>query len=148
MQLVGRIPWVHNHDLRNGTATMPLIDMLMDSAGALVDYNVALLFSSQNIQEGSLDAALGAMDDTSKMDELIKVGEDLLDRHVYRTDWKTREYKEVEGAVKNREALTKLAHRLSAERRRRMAASALREDVTVTTEPARKKSKITHGLLG
>ncbi|KAJ1276550.1 hypothetical protein BS78_05G222600 [Paspalum vaginatum] len=154
----GAIPWVCSYDRRHGTLTMPLIEMLMGSAGALVDYNVALLFSSQNcednylrMEEGRLDAALGAMDDTSKMDELMKVGEDLLNRNVYRTDWKTREYKEVEGAVKNREALTKLAHRLSAERRRSMGMAAaaavlvasLREGITVT-QPTRKKSKLTH----
>ncbi|WVZ50193.1 LOW QUALITY PROTEIN: hypothetical protein U9M48_001470 [Paspalum notatum var. saurae] len=151
----GVIPWMLN-PFHNAN---PLIDMLTDSAAALVDYNVALLFRSQNcednylrIQEGSLDASLGAMDDTSKMDELMKVGEKLLERNVYRTNWKTREYEEVKGAgtMTNRDALAKLAHRLSAERRRRMgkAADAVllspREGVTVVTEPMRKKCKITH----
>jgi hypothetical protein len=123
----GVLPWLYNY--RNNT--YPLIDTLMYAGGSLIDYNVALLFKSQHcednylrIQEDHLDPALGAMDDTSHMEQLIGVGEDLLNRQVHRTDCETREYKPVKGAGTNKEALTKLAEQLVAERRRRRGAPA------------------------
>ena len=90
-----------------------------------------------------MDVAFAAMDDTSNMDKLTEIGEKLLERPVYRTDWETRRYQPVEGAGTNKEALTELAERLSAERRRRMAAASREDvtDITTVTEPRRKKYK-------
>ncbi|KAJ1276760.1 hypothetical protein BS78_05G239500 [Paspalum vaginatum] len=145
----GLLPWVYN--VRN--KTQPLIDTLMYSTGSLVDYNVTLLFKSQRcednylrIQEDHLDPALGAMDDTSSMDKLVEIGEKLLERPVYRTDSETREYQPVKGAGTNKEALTKLAHQLVAERRRRGAAAPPPillsvTDITTVVEPRPKRLK-------
>ncbi|CAL4983328.1 unnamed protein product [Urochloa decumbens] len=135
--------------------TQPLIDTLMYSTGSLVDYNVALLFKSQRcednylrIQEDHLDPALGAMDDTSSMEKLIEVGENLLERQVYRTDCETRKYQPVKGAGTNKEALTKLAHQLVAERRRRGATAPpillSVTDITSVVEPRPKRLKSTY----
>ena len=144
----GLLPWVCN--FRN--KTLPLIDMLTYSTGSLVDYNVALLFKSQRcednylrIQEGHLDPSLGAMDDTSSMEELLEIGENLLERQVYRTDCETRKYQPVKGAGTNKEALTKLARQLVAERRRRGATpTALSAtDNTTVVEPRPKRPKPT-----
>jgi len=144
----GLLPWVCN--FRN--KTLPLIDMLTYSTGSLVDYNVALLFKSQRcednylrIQEGHLDPSLGAMDDTSIMEELLEIGENLLERQVYRTDCETRKYQPVKGAGTNKEALTKLARQLVAERRRRGATpTALSAtDNTTVVEPRPKRPKPT-----
>lgn len=145
----GVLPWLH-----------PLIDTLSYSTGSLVDYNVALLFRSQScednylrIQEDHLDADhIGPMDDTNKsnMQKLIEVGEKLLERQVYRTDWETSKYGPVKGAGTNKEALTKLAQQLVAERRRRGATApqlSLMSDTTDTTtvaEPRTKRLKSTY----
>ncbi|TKW02703.1 hypothetical protein SEVIR_8G257900v4 [Setaria viridis] len=146
----GLLPWVYN--VRN--KTQPLIDTLMYATGSLVDYNVALLFKSQGyennylrIQEDQLDPALGGMDDTSSMKKLIDVGENLLDRQVYRTDCETREYQPVKGAGTNKEALTKLAEQLVAERRRRGAAAPMLlkvTEITTVVEPRPKRLKPTY----
>lgn len=149
----GVLPWVYN--VRN--KTQPLIDTLMYSTGSLVDYNVALLFKSQGcgdnylrIQEDHLDPALGAMDDTSSMDKMIEIGENLLKRQVYRTDVETREYQPVKGAGTNKEALTKLAQQLVAERRRRSGGATAPPillsitDITTVAEPRAKRLKPTY----
>jgi hypothetical protein len=154
----GLLPWIYN--VR--TKTQPLIDTLMYATGSLVDYNVALLFKSQHcednylrIQEDHLDPALGAMDDTSHMEKLIDVGEDLLNRQVHRTDSETREYKPVKGAGTNKEALTKLAEQLITESRRRkgtpaplpMLLSGVTEITTVVEPRPAKRLKSTHVVL-
>ncbi|KAI5015872.1 hypothetical protein ZWY2020_059411 [Hordeum vulgare] len=140
----------------NWWVSSPLVDTLMYATGSLVDYNVALLFKSQGyedhylrIQEDHLDPSLGAMDDTSSMEKLIETGENLLDRQVYRTDCETREYRPVKGAGTNKEALTKLAEQLVAERRRREATAppmllmSVTEIATVV-EPRPKRLKPTY----
>ena len=150
----GLLPWMYN--VRN--KTQPLVDTLMYATGSLVDYNVTLLFKSQGyedhylrIQEDHLDPALGAMDDTSSMEKLIETGENLLDRQVYRTDCETREYRPVKGAGTNKEALTKLAEQLVAERRRREATAPPMllmsvTEITTVVEPRPKRLKPTYVL--
>uniref|UniRef100_A0A0D9X1K9 Patatin n=1 Tax=Leersia perrieri TaxID=77586 RepID=A0A0D9X1K9_9ORYZ len=122
----GILPWMYN--LSDGS--MPLIDMLSYSGGSMVDYEVALLFKSHGcedsylrIQDEGLKGASETMDDASpeNMDALVKIGEHLLDKRVHRTDLDTRRYKPVDGAGTNKEALTKLAEELSAERKRRLS---------------------------
>jgi hypothetical protein len=153
----GLLPWIYN--VR--TKTQPLIDTLMYATGSLVDYNVALLFKSQHcednylrIQEDHLDPALGAMDDTSIMEKLVEVGDKLLERQVYRTDCQTRKYQPVKGAGTNKEALTKLAEQLVAERRRRgapaplpMLLSGVTEITTVVEPRPAKRLKSTYVVL-
>jgi hypothetical protein len=122
---------------------------------------VALLFKSQHcednylrIQEDHLDPALGAMDDTSIMEKLVEVGDKLLERQVYRTDCQTRKYQPVKGAGTNKEALTKLAEQLVAERRRRgapaplpMLLSGVTEITTVVEPRPAKRLKSTYVVL-
>ncbi|EMS67455.1 Patatin-08 [Triticum urartu] len=150
----GVLPWMYN--VRN--KTQPLVDTLMYATGSLVDYNAALLFKSQGyedhylrIQEDHLDPSLGAMDDTSSMEKLIETGENLLDRQVYRTDCETREYRPVKGAGTNKEALTKLAEQLIAERRRREATAPPMllmsiTEITTVVEPRPKRLKPTYAM--
>lgn len=116
-------------NISNGST--PLIEMLQYSSGSLVDYNVTLLFKSHGcednylrIEDDCLEDAVIPMDDAKSMDKLIDIGNKLIDREVYRTDWETRRYQPVYGAGTNAEALTNLAWELSDERKRRITAAA------------------------
>uniref|UniRef100_A0A0E0LJT1 Patatin n=1 Tax=Oryza punctata TaxID=4537 RepID=A0A0E0LJT1_ORYPU len=123
----GILQWFYNVSEK----TMPLLDMLSFSGGSLVDYDVALYFKSRGqedqylrIQDVGLKGASTSMDDATpeNMNALVKIGKDLLDKKVHKIDFNTRTYKSADGAQTNREALTKLAEELSAERKRRLSA--------------------------
>jgi hypothetical protein len=92
------------------------------------------------------------MDDTSNMPKLIEIGEKLLERQVYRTDSETRKYQRVDGAGTNKEALTKLAEQLVAEKHRREATAAPHisslsvTEITTVVEPRLKRFKPTYVL--
>lgn len=122
----GVLPWFYN--LRENS--MPLVDMLSFSGGTLVDYDVTLYFKSRGsedyylrIQDVGLKGASEAMDDASQenMNALVKIGEELLDKKVHMIDFDTRKFEPVDDAETNKEALTKLAQELVAERKRRLS---------------------------
>lgn len=122
----GVLPWFYN--LRE--KSMPLVDMLSFSGGTLVDYDVTLYFKSRDsedyylrIQDVGLKGASEAMDDASQenMNALVQIGEKLLDKKVHMIDFDTRTYEPVDDAETNKEALTKLAQELVAERKRRLS---------------------------
>jgi hypothetical protein len=73
------------------------------------------------MQYDQLTGSAGSIDDCSKenMDNLVKIGEMLLDKNVSRVDLETGHYVDVAGEGTNRDQLAKFAKQLSDERRRR-----------------------------
>ncbi|TVU05521.1 hypothetical protein EJB05_48687, partial [Eragrostis curvula] len=112
--------------IKDGTA--PIVDMFNSASADMVDIYLCVLFRalrcSQNylrIQYDQLRGSAGSIDNCSKenMDNLVRIGEELLIKHVSRVDLETGRFVEVPGEGTNGEQLTKFAKQLSAERRRR-----------------------------
>lgn len=122
----GVLQWFYNLDEKS----TPLVDMLSFSGGTLVDYDVTLYFKSRGskdyylrIQDVGLEGASEEMDKASQknMNALVKIGEQLLDKKRHKINFDTRNFEPVDDAETNKEALTKLARKLVAERKRRLS---------------------------
>uniref|UniRef100_A0A0E0QK99 Patatin n=1 Tax=Oryza rufipogon TaxID=4529 RepID=A0A0E0QK99_ORYRU len=109
-------------------SSAPIIDMFTSASADMVDIHLGVLFSALQceknylrIQYDQLTGSAGSIDDCSKenMDNLVKIGEMLLDKNVSRVDLETGHYVDVAGEGTNRDQLAKFAKQLSDERRRR-----------------------------
>ncbi|XP_006659498.2 patatin-like protein 2 [Oryza brachyantha] len=117
---------VFNWLVKGGSA--PIIDMLTTASANMVDIHLCVLFSALHseenylrIQYDQLKGSAGSIDDSSKenLDNLVRIGEELLKKNVSRVDLETGRYVDVPGEGTNEQQLTKLAKLLSDERRRR-----------------------------
>ncbi|WVZ66729.1 hypothetical protein U9M48_015913 [Paspalum notatum var. saurae] len=106
----------------------PIVDFFSYSSAALVDYNVSILFqalrSEKNylrIQDDGLNGTVATVDVATKenMEELIRIGESMLDKTVSRVDMETGKPVPVPEEGTNADALTRFAHELSKERKAR-----------------------------
>ncbi|XP_019195069.1 PREDICTED: patatin-like protein 1 [Ipomoea nil] len=113
--------------LLNGKSS-PLIETFTDAASDMVDFHNCVVFqalqSQDNylrIQEDTLTGDLSSVDvaTTENLENLVKVGEGLLEKPVSMVDLSTGEYKPVENGGTNMEALQKFAKVLSDERKTR-----------------------------
>uniref|UniRef100_A0A0E0LVY3 Patatin n=1 Tax=Oryza punctata TaxID=4537 RepID=A0A0E0LVY3_ORYPU len=119
---------IFNWLIKGGSA--PIIDMFTSASADMVDIHLCVLFRALRceknylrIQYDQLTGSAGSIDDCSKenMDNLVKIGEKLLDKNVSRVDLETGHYVDVPGEGTNRDQLAKFAKQLSDERRRRQS---------------------------
>ncbi|KAF8654392.1 hypothetical protein HU200_061574 [Digitaria exilis] len=101
---------IFNWLVKDGTA--PVIDMFNAASGDMVDIHLCY---------DQLTGSAGSMDDCSKgnMDNLVKIGKELLSKNVSRVDLETGRNVDVPGEGTNAEQLARFAKKLSDERRRR-----------------------------
>ncbi|KAF0906398.1 hypothetical protein E2562_009749 [Oryza meyeriana var. granulata] len=126
---------IFNWLTKDGSA--PIIDMFTSASADMVDIHLCVLFSAlhckQNylrIQYDQLEKSASSIDDCSKenMDNLVKIGEELLKKNVSRVDLETGHYEDVPGEGTNADQLAKFAKRLSEEHHRRRNESSQRSD--------------------
>ncbi|MCL7031476.1 hypothetical protein MKW94_028185 [Papaver nudicaule] len=112
----------------------PLIDAFCQASADMVDIHASTLFRALHCQENYLrietDDLVGntaSVDISTKknMQNLIKIGQDLLKKTMCRVNLETGISEEVEGACTNEEALRRFVKVLSNERQTRLAKSAL-----------------------
>nr|GME14954.1 patatin-like protein 1 [Ipomoea batatas] len=115
--------------LFNGSST-PLMEAFHQASGATVDLQSSVLFKALQsedkylrIQDNTLTGALSSMDEATKenLGNLVRVGENLLRKPVFKVDIHTGEYKPVNNGGTNMEALQKFAKLLSDERKLRLS---------------------------
>ncbi|KAL6908254.1 hypothetical protein ACP4OV_002424 [Aristida adscensionis] len=120
----GLIQWLYN-----GGFT-PIIDIFSHASSDMVDIHAAVLFEALRceknylrIQDDSLIGHTSSVDIATKenMEELIKIGKDLLKKRVARVNIDTGMYEPVPGEVTNEKALEEFAQILSDERKLRLA---------------------------
>ncbi|XP_010270650.1 PREDICTED: patatin-like protein 2 [Nelumbo nucifera] len=123
----GLVGWMYH-----GHRAKPLIDCYARGSADLVDLHASVLFQalrSQNnylrIEDDSLVGDAVSVDISTKdnMENLIKMGKELLKKPVYRVNVETGLNEEVKGEGTNEESLTRFAKLLSGERRLRLAKS-------------------------
>lgn len=109
----------------------PLVDMVFNASSDMVDYNLNIIFESQDssknylrITTDSLKGSMVSLDDSSpaNLEELVKVGNQILDGPVAERDIETGELVSIGNGETNREALKRFALFLSQERVARLAA--------------------------
>nr|CAB3481231.1 unnamed protein product [Digitaria exilis] len=138
---------IFNWLVKDGTA--PVIDMFNAASGDMVDIHLCVLFRALHCKQNylriqarlslsakpfffvpfnivlhaydQLTGSAGSMDDCSKgnMDNLVKIGKELLSKNVSRVDLETGRNVDVPGEGTNAEQLARFAKKLSDERRRR-----------------------------
>ncbi|XP_078157214.1 patatin-like protein 2 [Carex rostrata] len=120
----GALEWLFNKGMT------PLIDVFFHASSALVDANLSVFFETLNSYANYLRIQTDAlMGDTASVDnstpknlqDLIKVGNDLLKSRVAEVDVTTGIYQAADYNETNEEALKKFAKKLSDERKQRMA---------------------------
>ncbi|KAK1278474.1 hypothetical protein QJS04_geneDACA020843 [Acorus gramineus] len=120
----GLLGWLYN----NGST--PIIDAFNQSSSDIVDIHVSVLFqalrSEKNylrIQDDTLTGDTSSVDVATKknLQDLLKVGQNLLKKPVSRVNLDTGVYEAVEGEGTNEEALTRFAKLLSNERKLRQS---------------------------
>ncbi|CAK9166476.1 unnamed protein product [Ilex paraguariensis] len=118
----GLLAWVFN----NGST--PLVDAFNQASADMVDFHNCVVFealrSESNylrIQDDTLSGNLSSVDVSTKknMQDLVTVGEELLEKQVSRINVDTGLYEPVENGGTNMEALKKFAKLLSDERKLR-----------------------------
>ncbi|KAG0562825.1 hypothetical protein KC19_9G174200 [Ceratodon purpureus] len=123
----------------------PLIDMAFNASSDMVDYNLNLIFSSQDssknylrITTDSLKGSEVSLDDASpaNLERLVQTAVDLLDDEVSTRDIDTGELQSVGNGEKNRQALQRFAYFLSQERKGRIAAKSAPAKKQPTKEPS------------
>ncbi|WVZ66730.1 hypothetical protein U9M48_015914 [Paspalum notatum var. saurae] len=119
----GILSWLHSKD-----GYTPIVDFFSYSSAALVDYNVSILFQALRceknylrIQDDGLNGTTATVDVATEenMEELIRIGERMLDMTVSRVDMETGRPVPVPEEGTNADALTRFAHDLSKERKAR-----------------------------
>jgi hypothetical protein len=120
----GPLEWVFNKGMT------PLIDVFFHASSALVDANLSVFFETLNsyanylrIQTDALTGDTASVDNSTpkNLQDLIKVGNDLLKSRVAEVDVTTGIYQPADYNETNEEALKKFAKKLSDERKQRMA---------------------------
>ncbi|XP_031117083.1 patatin-like protein 1 [Ipomoea triloba] len=118
----GLFGWLFN------AKSSPLTDTFSDAATDMVDFHNCVVFQSLQsqdnylrIQDDTLTGDLSSVDiaTSENLENLVKVGEGLLEKPVSMVDLSTGEYKPVENGRTNMEALQKFAKLLSDERKAR-----------------------------
>ncbi|XP_042495717.1 patatin-like protein 2 [Macadamia integrifolia] len=106
----------------------PLVEVFTNSSGDMVDYHISVVFKALNlednylrIQDDTLGGTVSSVDIATKenLEDLVKVGENLLKKQVSRVNLQTGIYEPVKGQGTNEEALIKFAKLLSREKRER-----------------------------
>ncbi|XP_038974229.1 patatin-like protein 2 [Phoenix dactylifera] len=106
----------------------PLINAFTQASADMVDIHLCAMFQALacrenylRIQDDNLIGSTSSVDVSTKENllKLVQIGSDLLKKHVSRVNLETGLFEEVKGDVTNEEALTRLAKRLSDERRLR-----------------------------
>ncbi|XP_020685226.1 patatin-like protein 2 [Dendrobium catenatum] len=119
----GVLRWLYN----NGDT--PIIDIYSQASADMVDIMTCILFktlhSEKNylrIQDDTLMGSTSSVDisTTENLEELVKIGENLIKKNVSRVNIETGIYEPVKGGGTNEEALIHFAHLLSMERKRRI----------------------------
>ncbi|XP_024379938.1 patatin-like protein 5 isoform X2 [Physcomitrium patens] len=132
----------------------PLVDMVFNASSDMVDYNLSIIFESQDssknylrITTDSLERSAVKLDDASKsnMDKLVKTAQKLLENPVAQRDFNTGELVPIETGETNRQALRRFAEFLSQERKARFPAkpnakSHSKQQQKATSQPARDHS--------
>ncbi|KAK9678332.1 hypothetical protein RND81_11G204400 [Saponaria officinalis] len=120
----GALSWI----MENGSS--PIIDSLFESGADIVDLHNSVLFQSTHsqsnylrIQEDDLTGTAASMDVSTKenLENLVRIGQDLLNKPASRVNPETGHYEVIPNLGSNAVALTRLAERLSEERRYRNA---------------------------
>ncbi|XP_056169998.1 patatin-like protein 2 [Syzygium oleosum] len=119
----GLINWNYN----NGFT--PLVDIFNDGISDMVDIHLSTLFQcldcKQNylrIQDDTLTRNQLSLDKATRknLNELVKIGENLLQKRVSRVNLETGKLEEIDGECTNKDALKCFTNRLSKERKRRV----------------------------
>ncbi|XVF17713.1 hypothetical protein REPUB_Repub10bG0147400 [Reevesia pubescens] len=122
----GVISWLYEN---NNT---PIIDCYSEASKDMVDYNNSVVFQALHsedkylrIDDDTLSGDLASVDVSTKqnLENLVKVGENLLNKTVSRINLDTGLYEPVQDGGSNEEALKSFAKQLSDERRLRMSNS-------------------------
>ncbi|KAL5713698.1 hypothetical protein ACHQM5_015751 [Ranunculus cassubicifolius] len=122
----GMLGWFYSGD------GVPLLDAFTQASADMVDIHASILFQALHsekhylrIELGNLDGIASSVDISTKenMNELIRIGKDILNKPVSRVNLETGEYEEVEGEGSNAEALKCYAAVLSKERHSRLNTS-------------------------
>ncbi|KAA8531715.1 hypothetical protein F0562_006568 [Nyssa sinensis] len=117
----GILTWLYN----NGST--PLIDVFNQASADMVDFHLCVVFealrSKDNylrIQVDSLSGALASVDVATEenLNNLRRVGKELLEKKISHVNINTGRYEEVENGCTNAQALRKFAEALSEERKR------------------------------
>uniref|UniRef100_A0A7N0UDH6 Patatin n=1 Tax=Kalanchoe fedtschenkoi TaxID=63787 RepID=A0A7N0UDH6_KALFE len=117
--------------LYNGKST-PLVDIFTQSSADVTDYVNSVIFQALDatdnylrIQDDTLTGEVSSVDiaTVKNLEELVKVGDNLLGKPVSKVNLETGNYDPINGGGTNKEALTRFAKKLSDERRLRLAQS-------------------------
>ncbi|KAK9289095.1 hypothetical protein L1049_017566 [Liquidambar formosana] len=103
----GLLDWVFND------GATPLIDIFQDASSDLVDYHVTTVFKAFHSEKN--------YPRIQNLQNLVQIGEKLLNKRVSRVNLETGKFVEVVDAGTNREALTGFAELLSAEKKLKVA---------------------------
>lgn len=110
---------------------LPIFDMFSQSSADMVDIHASLLFQAFKSEKNYLRIQVELSGDTSSTDlstkknleDLVKIGKNLLDNPVSRANIETGQFEQVTGEGTNRDALTRFAQALSQERKLRSSHS-------------------------
>ncbi|XP_048437071.1 patatin-like protein 2 [Pyrus x bretschneideri] len=106
----------------------PLVDIFSQASSDMVDFHLATVFQALEspdnylrIQDDTLSGTLASVDiaTSGNLNDLVKVGEKLLNKPVSRVDFDTGKAKPVHPEITNQEALIRVAGVLSRERAER-----------------------------
>eukprot|EP00253_Pinus_taeda_P027117 PITA_27117 len=121
----GLLKWLSN----NGK--VPITDMFQEASADMVDVYSTVVFRAFSSEKNYLRIQVELSGDTSSTDlstkknleELVKIGKNLLDARVSRVNIETGVFQPVTGEGTNRDALTRFAKALSDERKLRLSRS-------------------------
>ncbi|KAK1308110.1 hypothetical protein QJS10_CPA09g00351 [Acorus calamus] len=120
----GILGWLYNND------SNPIINVFNQSSSDMVDIHMSILFQALRceknhlrIQDDTLTGDMSSVDAATKknLQDLLKVGQNLLKKPVSLVNLDTGVYEAVEGEGTNEEALTRFAKLLSNERKLRQS---------------------------
>eukprot|EP00253_Pinus_taeda_P022029 PITA_22029 len=119
----GMLKWLSN----NGK--VPIIDMFQEASADMVDLYSTVVFQAFSSEKNYLRIQVELSGGTSSTDlstkknleELVKIGKNLLDAPVSRANIETGVFEQVTGEGTNRDALTRFAKALSDERKLRLS---------------------------
>ncbi|KAL0909045.1 hypothetical protein M5K25_023567 [Dendrobium thyrsiflorum] len=119
----GKLRWLYNNGGR------PIIDIYSEASADMVDIMTCIIFKTLHsecnylrIQDDTLMGSTSLLDisTTENLEELVKIGENLIKKNVSRVNIETGIYEPVKGGGTNEEALIHFANLLSKERKRRI----------------------------
>ncbi|KAJ4967084.1 hypothetical protein NE237_018933 [Protea cynaroides] len=122
----GALGWLYN-----GGST-PLVDVFSQASGDMVDFHLSVVFQALHceenylrIQDDTLSGSVSSVDIATKenLNNLVKVGEELLNKPVSRVNLETGLTEAVKNGATNAETLKKFAKLLSQERKLRQQRS-------------------------